>query len=407
MLPDRLADRRDHLGVGADQIVAAHAGLARDAGGDDHDIGAGDLGIVVGAADHRVVALDRRAFDDVERLPLRHPLDDVEQHDVAQFLEPGEQRDRAADLAGADQRDLVACHGKCLVLRRRVAARDGPPLTANRRSGQGDGRRRNQLSTRPPFCLENISPAAAGRRTAWPTRTRAPHLRPPRHRLDRRRPDRRPRSFRPAMRRRAPRKNRPGRSVPPGSPGLSLAALGVVFGDIGTSPVYTFRECFNPEHGLALAPENVLGVLSLIVWALILVVAVKYVLLDHACRQSGRGRDPGLAGAGAGGDQNPARPDHPRPAGDRRRRAVLRRQHDHPGDLGAERDRRDRRRHAQVEQLRAAADGRGAGGAVSGAKARHRECRTPVRPGHARLVRGDRGRRADPDRPMRRASWPR
>src|SRR5277367_7120109 len=73
-----------------------------------------------------------------------------------------------------------------------------------------------------------------------------------------------------------------GENAPNSSAGLaalSVAALGVVFGDIGTSPVYTFRECFNPEHGLAFEPENVLGVLSLIVWALILIVAVKYVLL--------------------------------------------------------------------------------------------------------------------------------
>ena len=61
--------------------------------------------------------------------------------------------------------------------------------------------------------------------------------------------------------------------------GLSVAALGVVFGDIGTSPVYTFRECFNPEHGLPLDAEHVLGVLSMIFWVLIIVVAVKYVLL--------------------------------------------------------------------------------------------------------------------------------
>ena len=62
-----------------------------------------------------------------------------------------------------------------------------------------------------------------------------------------------------------------------------------MFGDIGTSPVYTFRECFNPEHGLALVPENVLGVLSLIVWALILVVAVKYVLLIMRADNQGEG----------------------------------------------------------------------------------------------------------------------
>ncbi len=82
---------------------------------------------------------------------------------------------------------------------------------------------------------------------------------------------------------------REGPQPPAGLAGLSVAALGVVFGDIGTSPVYTFRECFNPEHGLALRPENVLGVLSLIVWALILVVAVKYVLLIMRADNQGEG----------------------------------------------------------------------------------------------------------------------
>ncbi len=80
-----------------------------------------------------------------------------------------------------------------------------------------------------------------------------------------------------------------GASPRTGLAGLSLAALGVVFGDIGTSPVYTFRECFNPEHGLPLSPENVLGALSLIVWALILVVAVKYVSLIMRADNQGEG----------------------------------------------------------------------------------------------------------------------
>jgi KUP system potassium uptake protein len=80
-----------------------------------------------------------------------------------------------------------------------------------------------------------------------------------------------------------------GPSPRAGLAGLSFAALGVVFGDIGTSPVYTFRECFNPEHGLALSPQNVLGALSLIVWALILVVAVKYVLLIMRADNQGEG----------------------------------------------------------------------------------------------------------------------
>jgi KUP system potassium uptake protein len=70
---------------------------------------------------------------------------------------------------------------------------------------------------------------------------------------------------------------------------LSVAALGVVFGDIGTSPVYTFRECFNPEHGLPLDAEHVLGVLSMIFWALIIVVTVKYVLLIMRADNQGEG----------------------------------------------------------------------------------------------------------------------
>ncbi len=70
---------------------------------------------------------------------------------------------------------------------------------------------------------------------------------------------------------------------------LSLAALGVVFGDIGTSPVYTFRECFNPEHGLPLNAEHVLGVLSMIFWALIIIVTIKYVLLIMRADNQGEG----------------------------------------------------------------------------------------------------------------------
>ena len=58
---------------------------------------------------------------------------------------------------------------------------------------------------------------------------------------------------------------------------LTTAALGVVFGDIGTSPLYALRECFHGDHGIPVTPENVMGVLSLIFWALILVISVKYI----------------------------------------------------------------------------------------------------------------------------------
>jgi KUP system potassium uptake protein len=57
---------------------------------------------------------------------------------------------------------------------------------------------------------------------------------------------------------------------------LSLTALGIVYGDIGTSPLYAVREAFLPEHGLVVSPPNILGVLSLILWSLLLVISVKY-----------------------------------------------------------------------------------------------------------------------------------
>ena len=58
---------------------------------------------------------------------------------------------------------------------------------------------------------------------------------------------------------------------------LTLTALGVVYGDIGTSPLYAIKECFKPEYGLTPTLPNVYGVLSLIVWSLVLVVSIKYV----------------------------------------------------------------------------------------------------------------------------------
>src|SRR6266550_2714911 len=57
---------------------------------------------------------------------------------------------------------------------------------------------------------------------------------------------------------------------------LSLLALGIVYGDIGTSPLYALRECFYGSHPVALTQANVYGVLSLIFWSLIIVVTIKY-----------------------------------------------------------------------------------------------------------------------------------
>ncbi|MFA7369491.1 MAG: KUP/HAK/KT family potassium transporter, partial [Kiritimatiellales bacterium] len=59
--------------------------------------------------------------------------------------------------------------------------------------------------------------------------------------------------------------------------GLIVCALGVVFGDIGTSPLYALRECFHGAHGLTPSAPHILGVLSLVIWTLILIVCVKYI----------------------------------------------------------------------------------------------------------------------------------
>jgi KUP system potassium uptake protein len=68
---------------------------------------------------------------------------------------------------------------------------------------------------------------------------------------------------------------------------LSLTALGVVYGDIGTSPLYAIKECFTGVHGVSPTPDNVLGVLSLVFWSLILVISVKY--LGVVMRADNRG----------------------------------------------------------------------------------------------------------------------
>lgn len=71
--------------------------------------------------------------------------------------------------------------------------------------------------------------------------------------------------------------------------GLSLAAIGIVYGDLGTSPLYAFRESFHPEYGLAASPANVLGILSLIFWTLIIVITIKYVTFVLKADNNGEG----------------------------------------------------------------------------------------------------------------------
>ena len=70
---------------------------------------------------------------------------------------------------------------------------------------------------------------------------------------------------------------------------LMLGAIGVVFGDIGTSPLYTIKEAFSPHYGLAPDQATVLGILSLVFWSLVLVITVKYVLVIMRADNDGEG----------------------------------------------------------------------------------------------------------------------
>ena len=70
---------------------------------------------------------------------------------------------------------------------------------------------------------------------------------------------------------------------------ITLAALGIVFGDIGTSPLYALKECFSIKHGIIFTPDAVLGIISMLFWAITIVVSLKYVLLVMRADNNGEG----------------------------------------------------------------------------------------------------------------------
>lgn len=85
---------------------------------------------------------------------------------------------------------------------------------------------------------------------------------------------------------------------------LSLGALGVVYGDIGTSPLYALRECFG-AHGVAVEPKNVIGILSLIFWSLTLIVTIKYLRYVLEADNHGEGGILALMALSTSRDQRP------------------------------------------------------------------------------------------------------
>ena len=113
---------------------------------------------------------------------------------------------------------------------------------------------------------------------------------------------------------------------------LALGSVGVVFGDIGTSPLYALQTALGQFKGTGLGPSDVIGVVSLIIWALLIIVTGKYVLFLMQADNKGEGGILSLKALAqralgqAHDDRLPARRGG--------RGALFRRRHDHAGDLG-------------------------------------------------------------------------
>ncbi|HET6725081.1 MAG TPA: KUP/HAK/KT family potassium transporter [Gammaproteobacteria bacterium] len=80
-----------------------------------------------------------------------------------------------------------------------------------------------------------------------------------------------------------------GRLRAPVRPAILLGVLGVVYGDLGTSPIYALRECFTGDNAVATTPANIYGIVSIIFWALILIASLKYVILVLRADNHGEG----------------------------------------------------------------------------------------------------------------------
>ncbi|HQP36626.1 MAG TPA: KUP/HAK/KT family potassium transporter, partial [Polyangiaceae bacterium] len=81
----------------------------------------------------------------------------------------------------------------------------------------------------------------------------------------------------------------PSKPTPSRLAWMALAALGIVYGDIGTSPLYSVKECFGGLHSVAPTPANVIGVMSILFWALTIVVVFKYLTFVMTAHHQGEG----------------------------------------------------------------------------------------------------------------------
>jgi len=166
---------------------------------------------------------------------------------------------------------------------------------------------------------------------------------------------------------------------------MALAALGVVFGDIGTSPLYAMSACFTGP-GIAVTPEHVLGVLSLIFWSLVLVILLKYVSVVLNADNKGEGGVLALTALVVNTARESPAAQAVWDAGNLGRFSVLRGRRHHAGDFGVERRGGSARGGAGRADSDPADHGSGAGGIVPDSTARNRFGRQGLRPCDAGLV---------------------
>ena len=175
---------------------------------------------------------------------------------------------------------------------------------------------------------------------------------------------------------------------------VAVGALGVVFGDIGTSPIYTIQTVFNPSdpHPVPISEHSIYGIVSLVFWSVMIIVTYTYVTLVMRADNHGEGGIMALITLVLkfGRTQRHRTAHDPGVVGNLRGGAVLRRQHDHPCDLCAVGGRGSQSRRTPVRRLDRA-DHRGDHrGAVRGAAARHRDRRPVLRAGDDPVVCCDR-----------------
>ena len=104
----------DDVGIRLQQVVAAHAGLSRQAGRDDHDVRIRRFLVRIRTDELYVKAVDRRGLREIQGLALRRALDDIDQHHVRQLFARDPMRRRRPDIAGTDDRNLISSCGHYL-----------------------------------------------------------------------------------------------------------------------------------------------------------------------------------------------------------------------------------------------------------------------------------------------------